>query len=142
MKNEPNKEMQDETLGAFLQSARKRAGLSLREVAAETGISKSMINKLELDEVGESRPSTLEALAASLSVSLVDIYAAAGYKPAKGLPSFAPYLRSKYRKLPPDARAELQQSFDRIANKYGYASPGPAPGQDESEDDEPKTPSS
>lgn len=140
MKNDLNKEMPDETLGAFLQSARTHAGLSLRDVAAETGISKSMIGKLELDEVGEPRPSTLEVLAASLGVSLVDMYAAAGYKPAKGLPTFAPYLRSKYRKLPPDARAELQESFDRVANKYGYASQGPAPGQDETEDEGTATP--
>lgn len=75
----------------------------------------------------------LRALAQPLEVPVADLYAAAGFALPDELPTFTPYLRSKYRALPPKAQAELQQSFARITAKYGYSegSSGPAAGEDE-----------
>lgn len=119
------------TFGEIIRSARETAGLSLRDMAAETGISKSILGRMEQDEVQSPNPNTLQALAATLDIELVDLYAAAGYTPAAGLPSFAPYLRSKYRNLPETARAEIEASFTRIAKRHGVSDTGPAPGEDE-----------
>ena len=62
---------------------------------------------------------------------MADLYAAAGYPTPTELPSFTPYLRSKYGGLPPEARAELQETFQRLSEKYGYDGDGPADGEDE-----------
>ena len=51
--------------------------------------------------------------------------------PKDELPSFTPYLRSKYRDMPLEARKEIEQSFGEIAKKYGYDGSGPLPGEDE-----------
>lgn len=73
----------------------------------------------------------LQALATALDLELADLYSAVGYSSAESLPSFTPYLRSKYGDLPAPAQAELAQSFQHIAHKYGYDANGPAPGEDE-----------
>lgn len=120
-----------ESFGQFIRSAREAAGLSLRDVAAETGISKSILSRMEQDEVQSPNPNTLQALASTLEIELIDLYTAAGYTPASGLPTFTPYLRSKYRHLPAEARAQIEESFATIAERYGVSESGPEPGEDE-----------
>ena len=122
---------QKTSFGHLIRTAREAAGLSLRDVAAEADVSKSMLGKLEQDEIQSPNPRLLEALAPTLGIELIDLYSAAGYVPAKGLPNFSPYLRSKYRDLPPEARTEIEASFTEIASRYGIAERGPAPGEDE-----------
>lgn len=122
---------QKTSFGNLIRTAREVAGLSLRGVAAETGISKSVLSELEQDDIKSPNPRMLEALAPTLNIELIDLYSAAGYLPAKGLPNFSPYLRSKYRDLPPEARTEIEESFTAIAKRYGIAERGPAPGEDE-----------
>lgn len=119
------------TVGQLLRAARHGAGLSLGAVAARTGLAKSVVDKAERDLAQQPSPTTLAKLAEALKLNLADVYAAAGYDAPSELPTFAPYLRSKYRDLPPAARAELEQSFARVAAKYGVAATGPAPGEDE-----------
>lgn len=121
-------------LAALLKRRREAAGLSFRQLAELSGIPRSQLFALEQASIGKVQPSTLEALAAPLGVPLADLYAVAGYAAPRELPSFTPYLRSKYRTLPDEAQDELQQSFARITAKYGYdptASGGPASGEDE-----------
>jgi hypothetical protein len=91
----------------------------------------SNVIRLEQGAIASPRPDTLKSLADVLQLDLADVYAAAGYVQPQGLPSFAPYLRSKYGKLPASAQAELERNFARIAEKYGYDPNGPAPGEDE-----------
>ncbi|MDO9381060.1 MAG: helix-turn-helix transcriptional regulator [Nocardioidaceae bacterium] len=119
------------TFGQLLKRAREAAGLSLREVEAETGISKSLLGNMEQDNVASPNPHVLNSLASTLDVELIDLYTAAGYVPAQGLPTFSPYLRSKYSQLPPEAQSELAASFTRIAERYGMSEAGPNPGEDE-----------
>lgn len=129
---QPNSNTPPKTsFGHLIRAAREAAGLSLRDVAAEADVSKSMLGKLEQDEIQSPNPRLLEALAPTLGIELIDLYSAAGYVPAKGLPNFSPYLRSKYRDLPPEARTEIEASFTEIASRYGIAERGPAPGEDE-----------
>lgn len=121
------------SLAELLARTRKAAGLSLGQIEQATGIPKTNLHKLEQGQIRTPNPTVLPALARVLDIPLADLYAAAGYEQPKTLPTFTPYLRSKYKGLPDEARAELADAFDRITSKYGYdpSASGPAPGQDE-----------
>lgn len=133
---EPTKlDLQDNSaaFASLLREARAAARLSFTDVEKSTGISRAMLHNLEQGRVATPNPTMLPQLAAVLSIPLADLYAAAGYEMPKTLPTFTPYLRSMYRDLPPEARDELSQAFERITNKYGYdhGRSGPEPGEDE-----------
>lgn len=126
MKNQPATK-----LGKMLKKAREANGLSAREVAIRSGMADSNVLRLEQGGIANPRPETLKSLADTLQLDLSDLYSAAGYLQPQGLPSFAPYLRSKYADLPASAHREIEQSFTRIAAKHGYDPNGPKPGEDE-----------
>jgi len=91
----------------------------------------SNVIRLEQGAIANPRPETLKSLADVLGLDLADVYAAAGYVQPQGLPSFAPYLRSKYARLPKAAQQELERTFSHIVKKHGYEAHGPNPGEDE-----------
>lgn len=124
---------QSQTVGAMLRKSRERLGLSAREVADRSGMADSNVLRLEQGIIANPRPETLKSLADTLGLDLADLYAAAGYVQPSGLPTFAPYLRSKYGNLPASAQREIEASFARIAAKHGYDPNGPRPGEDETE---------
>lgn len=123
-------EQKAHNLGLIIKEARAAKGMSARDLSAQVGIAHSNVLRIEQGTLANPRPAVLEGIAAALDIELADLYAAAGYV-QPGLPSFAPYLRSKYSDLPALAQRELQQSFEAIADKYGYDARGPQPGQDE-----------
>lgn len=122
---------QAQSLGKMLKQSREKLGLSAREVADRSGMADSNVLRLEQGAIANPRPETLKSLADALSLDLSDLYAAAGYVQPEGLPSFAPYLRSKYADLPASAQREIEASFKKIAAKHGYDPAGPKPGEDE-----------
>ena len=122
---------QAKALGAFLREHRTNLGLSTRALAAQCGIDMATVVRLEQGAFVEPRPDTLRVVAEALGVNLADVFALADYVVPGELPSFRPYLRSKYRDLPAPAVEELERSFKRIAKKHGFAPEGPAPGEDE-----------
>jgi transcriptional regulator with XRE-family HTH domain len=105
------------TLGGYIQQARERAGLSLRNLEAITGISRPMLNRLEHDQIDNPSPDVLHRLANALELDSDDLFAFVGYRPSTKLPSLAPYLRSKYQ-LPPNAIAEASEALQGILEKY------------------------
>ncbi len=112
-----NSEQAPETLGVYIQQARERAGLSLRNLEAITGISRPMLNRLEHDQIDNPSPDVLLRLAEALELDSDDLFAFVGYRPSAKLPSLAPYLRSKYQ-LPPHAIAEASDALRDILDKY------------------------
>lgn len=118
-------------LGEYIRAAREAKSLSIRDVAEQASIGRSTLLDLEQGRVASPNPTSLSSLASVLDLQLEDLYATAGYTPPAALPAFTPYLRSKYGDLPTAAQAEIRESFDHIAKKYGYEADGPAPGQDE-----------
>lgn len=121
-------------LARIVAGARERLEISPRELAARSGVPRTTIQRLESGEsVGTPNPSILAALAPHLNLPLADLYAAAGIQQPVELPSFTPYLRSRYRNLPAEAQAELERSFVDIMSKYGYDPNGPRPGEDEND---------
>ena len=118
-------------LGAFIKQARQAKGLSSHQLARAIGLAQSNIVRIEQGGIAEPKPGILAALAPVLDVPLADLYEAAGYVQPTELPTFTPYLRNRYKGLPPKARAELERSFSHIADKYGYDPNGPSSGEDE-----------
>jgi transcriptional regulator with XRE-family HTH domain len=105
------------TLGALIRQARERAGLSLRNLEAITGIPRTILNRLELDQLDASSPHLLQRTAEALELDSDDLFALAGYRPSDKLPSLAPYLRAKYH-LPPHALAEASEALQAILERY------------------------
>ncbi|QGH68678.1 helix-turn-helix domain-containing protein [Pseudactinotalea sp. HY158] len=124
---------QEQTAGTILKTARNQQGRSMQQVADEVGITKSLLGAWELDQVAQPDPSRLTRLAGVLGIEANQLLKAAGYELDAALPTMKPYLRSKYKHLPPEARAEIQSAFDRISAKYGSSPDGSGPldGQDE-----------
>lgn len=120
-------------LARTLKQQREALGLSAAEVARRACVTTGTITRLELAQIASPRAENLKAIADVLDIPASDLFVTADWLPRNELPTFTPYLRSKYADLPPAARRELEQSFARVAQKYGYAPDGPAPGEDEHE---------
>ncbi len=121
-------------LAELLRTAREQLGLSVREVAKRSGVVNSNIVRLEQGAIPNPRPETLKAIADVLDLDLADVFASIGYVQPKGLPSFTPYLRSKYGDMPESAVQELQRYFTKLAQKHGLnpgTTQGPRDGEDE-----------
>lgn len=108
------------TLGTCVRQARERAGLTLRNLEAITGVARNTLHRLERDQLDNPNPTTLRRLADALEVNSDDLFAFVGYRPSANLPSLAPYLRAKYQ-LPPDAVAEANEALRGILEKYDSA---------------------
>lgn len=126
-----NKKSQNQ-VGALIARRRRQLGLSGYELGRQTGIQPSTILRIER---GETHPTAekLDVLAGALGIDPSKLLAAAGYDQLATLPTFRPYLRSKYPQMTDDARTELEQAFARIARKHGFDPnhTSPRPGEDE-----------
>ena len=111
------------TLGQLIRQARERAGLSLRNLEAITGIPRTTLNRLERNQVDDPSADTLLRLADALELNSDDLFILMGHQPSTDLPSLTPYLRAKYR-LPPSALAEARQALREIFKKYDGARHG------------------
>lgn len=101
----------------------------MRQVAVISGVPVSSVSDIEAGAVLTPQPNTLQAIASALRTPVSDLYAAVGWLPANELPSFRPYMRAKYRDLPPEAMAELDNYLDDLSRRYSFE--GPLEGQDE-----------
>lgn len=129
-------------LGRFVRHHRRALNLSVPEAAFAAGVDASFWHKLELGTYASPSPKVLAPIARVIGAPLSDLYGLAGYVTSNELPSFAPYLRSKYQ-LPAKALAELEVYFKHLRSYYGIpddqpvypprerepAKPGPKPKQ-------------
>ncbi len=67
------------TFGDYMRSLRERQKLSLREVAAKTGVSVSLITQIENGRRNAPGPDVLKRLAPAYNVQVKDLAKAAGY---------------------------------------------------------------
>lgn len=96
-----------------------------------SGLHLTSISRIENAEFVSSNPETLAKIAKALDVELIDLYALADIPLPKGLPTFTPYLRSKYTNLPEEALEQIERYASRLARKHGVSLTGPLPGEDE-----------
>jgi transcriptional regulator with XRE-family HTH domain len=92
--------------------------LDVRTCAEQAGIDHTYWRKLEAGLYRSPDPRHLKSIADVLDVPLIDLYGLCGYETAQGLPSLAPYLRSKYTDLPPEAVRDLEQYFEMLRLYY------------------------
>src|SRR5438309_2112277 len=69
-------------LASLLRMARIEAGLTLRAVESETGISNAYLSQLETGKAENPSPAHLLKLAELYEFPLAELHAAAGYAPA------------------------------------------------------------
>ena len=122
---------QAKKLGGHLQKARNDKGLSLVALSSLTGITDATISRIETGAFKAPAADKLAALAEALELPLADVFALAEYAVPSELPSFMPYMRSKYRDLPDEAVEQIEQYAKYLANEHGVSLDGPAPGEDE-----------
>jgi transcriptional regulator with XRE-family HTH domain len=122
---------QAKRLGALLRNRREELGLSTRQLAERVEFDDSTIVRFEQGAYAAPRPDKLARIADALGLTLADVYALADYAVPGDLPSFQPYLRTKYRDLPAPAVAEMERYFQRLAKKFGVDTDGPRHGEDE-----------
>lgn len=125
-------ENQAKRLGALLRQKREARGLSTRALGKLTSIDAVTVQRLEAGAFGVPAPDKLARIAETLGLSLADVYAHAGYAVPADLPTFKPYLRTKYRDLPAEDVEAIERYAARLAKRHGIALDGPAPGEDES----------
>ena len=105
------------TLGSVLETARQEASLTLRRLAALSGIPMSTVNRLLKDEVERPSPAHLQHLAKVLELNPADVFLLAGLSLPSEAPSLEVMLRTEYG-LPPEAIAEAKRDLGRIIEKY------------------------
>jgi len=111
-----------QTLGDTVRRARRATGLSIRACAAQAHVDATWLSRLERGDYVSPDPRHLILIADTLHIDLADLYVAGGYQPAKGLPTFAPYLRAKYD-LPAEAVADLERHFALLRSYYDHQPP-------------------
>ncbi len=98
-------------LGQHIKVVRNDKGISLRDLEQTSGISRGRLSEIESGQ-RLPRPAALSRIAAALEIDWEDLYALAGYGHPEGLPSFGPYLRSRYGSdLTAEQVADLERHF-------------------------------
>ena len=108
-------------LGRRLRARREELGLSLRRLAERANVNDVTVMRLERGAFAAPRPDKLSRIAEVLGLTLADVFAYADYVVPGDLPSFHPYLLSKYRDMPQEAIDDLVNAFESIVQKHGYA---------------------
>lgn len=116
-------------LAAIVRRERIALQLSMRQVATLSGVPLSTVSNIEAASILTPQPNTIKALAEALQTPVSDIYATVGWLPAGELPSFRPYMRTKYRNLNDEALADLERYADELSQRVG--STGPQDREDE-----------
>ena len=122
---------QAKQLGRVLRARREELGLSTRQLAEQADMDDATIVRIEQGAFAAPRPDKLSRIAETLGLSLADVFGLADYAVPGDLPSFQPYLRSKYRDMPAGAVDDLNKAFEQIIRKHGYDANGPRHGEDE-----------
>ena len=125
-------EEQAAKLGNHLTHAREAVGMTKMGLGEQVGLADSTIYRIEQGQIAEPRPDKLKRICEALGLSTADVFAMAGYSAPTDLPNLQPYLRTKYKDLPPDAMEEILKHASKVAKRHGISMTGPAPGEDES----------
>lgn len=105
------------SLADAIRAGRQAAGLSVRQLALQSGVTKSTISRLENGDLEATSPNVLVQLARALELRATDLFLLAGLAIPDDLPTLPAMLRAEYD-LPPEAIAEIQKSIERVARKY------------------------
>lgn len=85
-----------DSLGAYLHTARTRAGLSLRQLATRAEVNYGYLARIENGERAKPAPDVLQRLADALAIDSAELFAFFGVKPGATLPPPRIYFRDKF----------------------------------------------
>jgi transcriptional regulator with XRE-family HTH domain len=122
-------ERQATELGKYLRTWREAAGMNIRTLAAAVGVDIATVSRLEQGLFSHPRADVLGRIATALKIPVADVLALAGYPTTKDLPGLRPYMRAKYRDLPPDAVDEVERFIEGLTKKHRLSEP--TDGEDE-----------
>lgn len=118
-------------LGTFIRTARNAQGLSTRELADAVGLKNmSQVVRLEQGQIASPKADLLGRIADVLHLPVADLMALAGYPTTTALPALRPYMRAKYKDLPPEAVDEVEAFITNLQHRHGLSN-GPQHGEDE-----------
>lgn len=118
-----------------LANKRKESNLSVNEVARRAEVDPGTVWRIEQGMIPTPKADSLKAIGNVLGIPALDLFAIVGWIPSDELPSFGPYLRAKYRQLPPEAVEDIETRFAEVASQYGvsfHGNDGRSTDQDES----------
>lgn len=110
-------------------------GLSKRQAAGLVGCSYSTMSRLEAGRQHPG-PELLVRVADVFGMDARELFDVAGYPVPADLPELGPYVRMKFKDLPPNAFGEIETFVAFLRAKYGVA-PEPRDGADEHPDGTP-----
>ncbi len=103
----------------LVKSQREKLGLSMRKLADIAGLDHSFIAKFERGAYDSVSAETLMAFAESLQIPATDLFSLAGYRLPDSLPSFGPYLRTRYgEELNDDDLSALTHMFESLRSSH------------------------
>ena len=102
------------TAGELVRDARERHVLSIAKLAAKANVDPRWLSRFEQGIYRNPDPRLMHRLAEALDLEPMTLLTAADYA---DLPSFAPYLRSKYD-MPPEAIDQLQAHLRLLEEHY------------------------
>lgn len=122
---------QQQMLAQTLIERRHELGLSVREVGRRAGLDNGTIHRLEHGTNPNPSMDSLSAIAVALELPASDLLAITGSLPKNELPTFAPYLRTKYPNMTDEALADMQSYFAFVSQKHNISTTGPLDDEDE-----------
>jgi transcriptional regulator with XRE-family HTH domain len=103
------------SVGEIIKDQRVTKGLSIAKAATAAQVDARWLSRLERGMYENPDARSLNRVAKVLGLETSDLFVAAHF--SDGLPSFAPYLRSRYD-LPPEAVRQLKAHFELLEQKY------------------------
>lgn len=99
-------------IGDFLKKQREKNGLSLKDVQKKTGISNSVLSRIENDKKQSgASPIVLRSLSKLYSCSLIELFIMADYLDDEALSSYEQVFRNSDL-LTDDERKNIQEQID------------------------------
>lgn len=105
-------------LGRLLSARREAAGLSLTKLAAELGITRQYLSRIERGDYEHPSFKLINQITKRLNISLEDVYITTGYTLPKELPSFGSYVRAKHVDWPEDVVRQLESYYEFLKYKH------------------------
>jgi transcriptional regulator with XRE-family HTH domain len=105
----------DKSVGEIIREQREAKGLSIGRAASAAKVDARWLSRLERGDYKSPDARSLYRVTKVLELETTDVFEAAHF--SDGLPTFAPYLRSRYD-LPAEAIAQLEAHFELLNQKY------------------------
>lgn len=123
--------IQAKNVASLVKSRRIERGLSSSEVARRAGVAKATVTRLEQQVIANPVPENIRSIGKVLGIPDADLFAAAGWVGEGELPGLGVYLKVKYRNIPDEGLADIEQHFKGIVDRYGLNLAGPVDAEDE-----------